>query len=120
MDEIEQDDFVFQMENLFRTIYMNQILVYSKFLKKYPNGSHQNEQIIHSLISDENNDDISILLWLQDLHNLKIPHQISFLYGLILRCPHWRDAYLKTDQWKLQISSTILNAIKRAAFDPSR
>lgn len=118
MDEIEQDDFVFQMENLFRTIYTNQI--YNKFLKKYPNGSHQNEQIIHSLISDENNDDISILLWLQDLPNLKIPHRISFLYGLNLRCPHWRDAYLKTDQWKLQISSTILNAIKRAAFDPSR
>ena len=118
MDEIEQDDFVFQMENHFRTIYMNQI--YNKFLMKYPNGSHQNEQIIHSLISDKNNDDISIRLWLQDLHNLKIPHQISFLYGLILRCQHWRDAYLKTDQWKLQISSTILNAIKRAAFDPSR
>jgi hypothetical protein len=34
MDEVEQDDFVFQMENLFRTIYMNQI--YNKFLKKYP------------------------------------------------------------------------------------
>jgi hypothetical protein len=61
MDEIGQGDFVFQMENLFRTIYMNQIHVYNKFLKKYPNGSHQNEQIIHSLISDENNDDISIL-----------------------------------------------------------
>ena len=117
MYEIEQDDFVFQMENNFRTIYMNQI--YNKFLMKYPNGSHQNEQIIHSLISDENNDDISIL-WLQGLPNLKIPHHISFLYGLNMKCPHWRDAYLKTDQWKLQISSTILNAIKRAAFDPSR
>jgi hypothetical protein len=34
MDEVEQDDFVFQMENLFRTIYMNQI--YNKFLMKYP------------------------------------------------------------------------------------
>ena len=67
-------------------IYMNQI--YNKFLKKYPNGSHQNEQIIHSLISDENNDDISILLWLQDLPSLKIPHQLSFLYELNLRCPH--------------------------------
>jgi hypothetical protein len=33
MDEVEQEDFVFQMENLFRTIYMNQIY---KFLKKYP------------------------------------------------------------------------------------
>jgi hypothetical protein len=97
---------------------MNQI--YNKFLKKYPNGSHQNEQIIPSLISDENNDDISILLWFQDLPSLKIPHQISFPYELNLRCPNWRDANLKTDQWKLQISSTILNAIKRAAFDSSR
>lgn len=117
MDEIEQDEFVSQMENLFRTIYTNQIC--NKILKKYPNGSHQNEQIIHSLISDENNN-ISILLWLQDLPNLKIPHQISFLYGLKLRCPLWRDSYLKTDQWKLKISNSILNAIKRAAFDPSR